>query len=173
VAQGQRRVLDIAPIHMRRLSRETGLTSVLSLWGSAGPVVSLVRELGTSPILVTVRVGTVLDMDSAQGQLFLRYSTDPAERRRVEADVAGVAALGLARAPAPIGGLSILAAPVFDDHDVAATIAVVGVEPDDTEIAVALRRAAFRVTVELGGTEVWRSLVPGGEEDVAESVEAS
>jgi DNA-binding IclR family transcriptional regulator len=173
VAQGQRRVLDIAPIHMRRLSRETGLTSVLSLWGSAGPVVSLVRELGTSPILVTVRVGTVLDMDSAQGQLFLRYSTDPAERRRVEADVAGVVALGLARAPAPIGGLSILAAPVFDDHDVAATIAVVGVEPDDTEIATALRCAAFRVTVELGGTEVWRALVPGGQEDVAESVEAS
>lgn len=185
VAQGQRQVLDLAPIHMRRLSRETGLTSVLSLWGSAGPVVSLVRELGTSPILVTVRVGTVLDMDSAQGQLFLQYSTDhevisrywasldPVKRRRVEADVAGVAALGLARASAPIGGLSILAAPVFDDHDVAATIAVVGVEPDDTEIAAALRSAAFRVTVELGGTEVWRALVPGGEADVAESVEAS
>jgi DNA-binding IclR family transcriptional regulator len=185
VAQGQRRVLDLAPIHMRRLSRETGLTSVLSLWGSAGPVVSLVSELGTSPILVTVRVGTTLDMDSAQGQLFLQYSKDretiarywdgldPVKRRRVEAELAGVAATGLARAPAPMGRLSILAAPVFDDHDVAATIAVVGIEPDDTEVAALLRRAAFRVTVELGGTEVWRALVPGGHEDVADAVEAS
>ena len=74
---------------------------------------------------------------------------------------------------APMGGLSILAAPVFDDHDIAATIAVVGVEPDDTAIATALRRAAFRITVELGGADVWRALVPGGIEDLAESVEAS
>lgn len=185
VAQGQRRVLDLAPLHLRRLSRETGLTTVLSLWGWAGPVVSLVSELGTSPILVTVRVGTTLDMDSAQGHLFLHFSKDreavskywesldPVKRRRVEAEVAEAGALGLSRALAPMGGLSILAAPVFDDHDVAATIAVVGVEPDDTAIATALRRAAFRITVELGGTDVWRALMPGGIEDVAESVEAS
>jgi DNA-binding IclR family transcriptional regulator len=61
---------------VRRLSRETELTVVLSLWGSAGPVVSLVSETGTGPILVTVRVGTTLDMDSAQGHLFLRFSKD-------------------------------------------------------------------------------------------------
>lgn len=156
VAQGQRRVLDLAPAHMRRLARETDLTSVLSLRGTAGPVVSLVSEPGTSPILVTVRVGSTLDMDSAQGQLFLQFSRDreaiarywesldPVERRRVEADVAGVAGIGLARALAPMGGLSILAAPVFDDHDIAATIAVVGVEPDDTEITAALRSGSRR-----------------------------
>jgi DNA-binding IclR family transcriptional regulator len=49
VAQGRRRVLELAPTHMRRLSRETGLTVVLSLWGSAGPVVSLASEIGTAP----------------------------------------------------------------------------------------------------------------------------
>lgn len=185
VAQGQRRVLDLAPLHMRRLSRETGLTSVLSLRGSTGPVVSLVSELGTSPILVTVRVGTTLDMDSAQGQLFLQFAKDreaiakywdgldPVKRRRVEAEVAAAGARGLASALAPMGGLSILAAPVFDDHDIAATIAVVGMEPDDTAVPAALRSAAFRITVELGGTDVWRSLVPGGTEDVVESPEAS
>jgi DNA-binding IclR family transcriptional regulator len=171
VAQGQRRVLDLAPSHMRRLSRETGLTTVLSLLGPTGPVVSLVSEVGTGPILITVRVGTTLAMDSAQGQLFLRFSADreamasywdgldPTTRRRVEAEVAEVGAVGTAQVRAPVG-MSILAAPVFDDHDVAATIAVVGTPAGDTGIAAALRRAAFGITAELGGTEVWRSLMP-------------
>jgi DNA-binding IclR family transcriptional regulator len=176
VAQGQRRVLDLAPGHMRRLSRETGLTTVLSLLGPTGPVVSLVSEVGTSPILITVRVGTTLDMDSAQGHLFLRFSADreaiasywagldPVTRRRVEAEVADAGAVGLATISAPVG-MSILAAPVFDDHDVAATIAVVGTPAGDTAIATALRRAAFAITAELGGTGVWRSVMPGGEND--------
>jgi DNA-binding IclR family transcriptional regulator len=184
VAQGQRRVLDLAPIHMRRLSRETGLTVVLSLWGSAGPVVSLVSETGTGPILVTVRVGTALDMDSAQGHLFLHFSKDreaiakywesldPVKRRRVEAEVADAGKLGLSTISAPVG-MAVLAAPVFDDHDIAATIAVVGGQPDDAAIATALRRAAYRVTAELGGTDIWRSLVPGDVDDLARSVEAS
>jgi len=184
VAQGQRRVLDLAPRHMRRLSRETGLTVVLSLWGSAGPVVSLVSEVGTGPILVTVRVGTTLGPDSAQGHLFLHFSKDreavakywgsldPVRRRRVEAEVADAGKRGLSTVSAPVG-MAVLAAPVFDDHGIAATIAAVGGQPDDAEIATALRRAAFRITAEMGGTEVWRSLMPGGTEDVAESVEAS
>ncbi|QYN39263.1 helix-turn-helix domain-containing protein [Pseudonocardia sp. DSM 110487] len=184
VAQGQRRVLDLAPIHMRRLSRETELTVVLSLWGSAGPVVSLVSEIGTGQILVTVRVGTTLDMDSAQGHLFLRFSEDreamakfwesldPVKRRRVEAEVADAGTRGLSTVSAP-AGMAVLAAPVFDDHGIAATIAVVGGPPDDGEIATALRRAAFRITVEMGGTDVWRSLIPGGVDDLAESIQAS
>jgi DNA-binding IclR family transcriptional regulator len=175
VAQGQRRVLDLAPSHMRRLSRETGLTTVLSLLGPTGPVVSLVSEVGTRDILITVRVGTTLEMDSAQGQLFLRFSADreaigsywdgldPTTRRRVEAGVAEVGATGTARAMAPMG-MAILAAPVFDDHDIAATIAVVGTPEGDAGIATALRRTAFGISEELGGTEVWRSLLPGTDE---------
>jgi DNA-binding IclR family transcriptional regulator len=175
VAHGQRRVLDLAPSHLRRLSREAGLTTVLSLLGPTGPVVTLVYEVGTSPILITVRVGTLLEMDSAQGQLFLRFSRDreasaaywagldPAARRRVEAEVAEVGAVGTSRARTPVG-MSVLAAPVFDDHDVAATIAVVGIPDGDTGIAAALRRTAFAITEELGGADVWRSIMPGGDE---------
>ncbi|OZM80687.1 IclR family transcriptional regulator [Pseudonocardia sp. MH-G8] len=188
VAQGQRRVLDLAPSHMRRLSRETGLTVVLSLWGSAGPVVSSVSEIGTNPILITVRVGTTLDMDSAQGHLFLRFSADhdvvskywesldPVERRRVEAEVTAAGELGLARAHAPIG-MSIIAAPVFDDHDIAATVAVVGTLPFDATTARELRRAAFRITSDMGGADVWRALIPADvdadADDVTHPVEAS
>lgn len=94
-------------------------------------------------------------------------SLDPVKRRRVEAEVAAVAALGLASASAPMG-MSILAAPVFDDHDVAATIAVVGGVSDDARTAAVLRRAAFRTTVDMGGTDLWRSLVPGGVDEVDE-----
>jgi DNA-binding IclR family transcriptional regulator len=164
VAQGQRRVLDLAPRHMRRLSRETGLTVVLSLWGSAGPVVSLVSEVGTGPILHF----------SKDREAVAKYwgSLDPVRRRRVEAEVADAGKRGLSTVSAPVG-MAVLAAPVFDDHGIAATIAAVGGQPDDAEIATALRRAAFRITAEMGGTEVWRSLMPGGTEDVAESVEAS
>jgi DNA-binding IclR family transcriptional regulator len=183
VAQGQRRVLDLAPGHMRRLSRETALTTVLSLLGPAGPVVSLVSEVGTSEILITVRVGTTLDMDSAQGHLFLRFSRDreasstywagldAAERRRVEAEVAAAGELGLADAIAPMG-MSILAAPVFDDHDIAATIAVVGVSPGDLDTATKLRRAAFAITAEMGGSDLWRSVVPAHVDDATRSVGA-
>ena len=170
VAQGRRRVLDLAPGHMRRLSRETGLTVVLSLWGASGPVVSLVSEIGTIPILVTVRVGTTLEMDSAQGRLFLRYSRDrhavtkyweslePGDRARIEAEVAEAGVRGLARAGAPMG-MSILAAPVFDDHDIAATVAVVGMPLADP-VAAALRRAAYEISADLAGTDLWHSLLP-------------
>lgn len=170
VAQGRRRVLDLAPAHMRRLSRETGLTVVLSLWGASGPVVSLVSEIGTIPILVTVRVGTTLEMDSAQGRLFLRYSADrhavttywaslaPSDRARVEAEVAEVGVRGLSRAEAPMG-MSILAAPVFDEHDIAATVAVVGT-PLGESVAAALSRTAYDITTEMAGTDLWASLLP-------------
>jgi DNA-binding IclR family transcriptional regulator len=123
-------------------------------------------------------------MDSAQGHLFLRFSKDheaiskyweslePAERRRVEAEVDTAGKLGLSTVSAPVG-MSVLAAPVFDDHDIAATVAVVGGQPGDAAIATALRRAAFRITAEMGGTDVWRSLISGDIDDVAQSVEAS
>jgi DNA-binding IclR family transcriptional regulator len=185
VAQGQRRVLDLAPPYMRRLANETGLTAVLSLRGSDGPVVSLVSEVGTSPILVTVRVGTTLGFDSAQGHLFLRFAhendamaqfwagLDPVKLRRVQAEVDAAGKLGLSHALAPMGGLGILAAPVFDDHDITATIAVVGVEPDATDLAPALRRTAFQITREMAGTELWRTHFPTDFAELSRAAEAS
>src|SRR3979411_2674642 len=65
VAQSRRRVMDIAPHELRQLSRVTNLTGVLSLWGSSGPVVSLVSESLNTTMLVTVRVGSQLGIESA------------------------------------------------------------------------------------------------------------
>lgn len=176
VAQGQRRVLDIAPRHMRSLSKEAGLTVVLSLLGSDGPVVSLVTEVGTFPILVTVRVGTLLNMDSAQGHLFLRFSEqseiaaayyetlDTGRRRRIKKDVDACGRRGIARASTEHLSVSVMAAPVFDEHDISATIALVGTMrslPEDApDKERALVRTAYAITEEMGGLDVWRASLP-------------
>lgn len=176
IAQGQRRVLDIAPRHMRQLSKHAGLSVVLSLLGTDGPVVSLVTEVGTHPILITVRVGTILSMDSAQGHLFLRFSKqtelgaafydtlDDRTRRRVQKDVAAAGKNGIARAATEPLDVSVVAAPVFDEHDANATVALVGTTSSlpagDQEKEQALLATAQLITEELGGDELWRSALP-------------
>jgi DNA-binding IclR family transcriptional regulator len=168
VAQGQRRVLDVAPRHMDELSVETGLTVVLSLWGASGPVVSLVSEAGTHPILITVRIGSMLGWDSAQTRLYLALSQDasrreryldrltPEQRTQLESHFPACRARGLCRIPVPpIDGV-VLAAAVFDEHDVAATVALVGTTSSLPEKADAMQSALLdtvsAITAELGGT---------------------
>src|SRR6187399_2457015 len=60
------RVLDIAPPYLTRLATAAGTTAVLSLWGARGPVVALVQEDTANTVVVTVRPGTQLDLNSAQ-----------------------------------------------------------------------------------------------------------
>jgi len=173
LAQGQRQVLGLAPPHMRRLAQETGLTVVLSLPGLDGPVVSLVSEAPNSPILITVRVGTVLDVDSAQGHLVLRFSddedlvrryrssVDDAGRSRMEAEVAATGTRGLAAANNY--DVSVLSSPLFDEHGLAATIALVGTAVRLPAVAPREERAllgtALALTGDLGGTGVWKARV--------------
>jgi DNA-binding IclR family transcriptional regulator len=169
VAQGQRRVLDVAPRHMDALSVETGLSVVLSLWGASGPVVSLVSEAGTHPILITVRIGSTLGPDSAQTRLFLALSKDEERFNRYLARVPAEAGAklrdqlapcrerGLCRIVVPAIDGVVLAAAVFDEHDVAATLALVGttssLQEDAVDMESAILHAAGAVTEELGGTD--------------------
>ncbi len=173
VAQGQRRVLEIAPRHMDALSVRTGRSVVLSLWGASGPVVSLVSEAGTHPILITVRIGSTLGPDSAQTRLFIALSGDeesvkryltgiPEEARaKLESKLEPCRARGLSRIRVPSIDGVVLAAAVFDEHDVAATVALVGttssLPKDATEMESALLRTAAAITEELGGTETRNS----------------
>jgi DNA-binding IclR family transcriptional regulator len=174
VAQGQRRVLDVAPRHMDALSVDAGLSVVLSLWGASGPVVSLVSEAGTHPILITVRIGSTLGPDSAQTRLFVALSRDkerftrylsriqPEARTKLEGQVAPCRERGLCRIQVPAIDGVVLAGAVFDDHDVAATVALVGTTsslPDDAELEAALLRATGAITEELGGAETRRAAV--------------
>lgn len=166
-ALGRRRVVDLAPPFLRELSSSVGLTAVLSLWGAGGPVVALVQEDTSRAVMVTVRPGTRLDTSSAQIRVFLAHLTDhrvvenvlaslpPAERAELETAIYTVRRTGSCFATLPDGFYSV-AAPVFDDDGIAATIAVLGADQlaDPTSRAAIVARVtstAAALSDELGG----------------------
>lgn len=134
----RQRVIALAPSIMRQLSDSTGLTSVLSFPGRDGAVVTLVEEPQQTTILLTIRVGTVLEAKSAQTRVLLAFQSDPraitrahamlppdqaARERQALADVRRhrVAWADLGRA-----GLASVAVPVLATYDVQAAMALIG-----------------------------------------------
>lgn len=136
--------------------------------GASGPVVSLVSEAGTHPILITVRIGSTLGPDSAQARLFIALSRDkerakgylariPDEARaKLESTLEPCRSRGLCRIQVPSIDGVVMAAAVFDEHDVAATLAVVGTTSSlpehSAETESLLLQTAAAITEELGGT---------------------
>lgn len=167
-AIGQRRVIQLAQPHMRALAQEARVTTVLSLWGTSGPLVSHVEEDQTQSTVVTVRIGAQLTLDSRQAIVFLAYLSDQllverllatmSARRRDEIHglISEVRTTGLSVHPVNSRGFSIIAAPVFDSRGIAATLALAGTErmlPIDASAREAhlLRGAAIELTREMGG----------------------
>jgi DNA-binding IclR family transcriptional regulator len=170
-AIGRRRVIQLATPHMRDLTRATGLTVVLSLWGPSGPVVSHVEDDESHGTIVTVRVGSQLPLNTAQAFVFLAFLPDqltadrllgtlPADQRmHVREQIAGIRERGLTEPILNPRGISVIAAPVFDKSAICATLAFVGTAhllPADgsaRETAL-LADAAARVTAEMGGRTI-------------------
>lgn len=162
-AIGRRTVVDLALAHLSRLSRETRLSCALSLWGSNGPVVTRVEEDSTSAVVVSVRVGHQLPVDSAQNQVFLAFMTDRAHADRVldgRADLAERVARtrrsGIAWTHVTESDVTASGAPVFGEAGICATIAVIGTNrtlPVDEQgpATRALADTAFALSSELGG----------------------
>ena len=168
IAEGRRQVIDVARRHMHALSEEVELTVVLSLWAASGPVVSVVSESTVRSILVTVRVGTQLGIESAQTHLFLALMRDrgdaerwigelsPADQKFVRRRMAETRKHGVSRMQIPAVDGVVVATAVFDQHGLAATMALVGttsslsISGSDNEDA--LLETARAVTEELGGT---------------------
>ena len=166
-AIGHRRVINLAPRHMQALARNTQNSVVLSLWGPTGPVVSRVEENVATIVVVSVRVGSHLPLDTAQSKIFLAYHADQLSMERLMANLSGPA---LAELRADVDrvrqvghcsamstpGVVAVAAPVFDEWGICATIAIVG--PDNTlsmsdeapELRVVVDTAR-ELTRELGG----------------------
>nr|WP_277348582.1 IclR family transcriptional regulator C-terminal domain-containing protein [Streptomyces sp. C1-2] len=152
---------------MQALSRATRCSVVLSLWGLTGPVVSRVEENPSAVVVVSVRVGSHLPLDTAQSRIFLAYHADQLSMERLMAnlpheareelrtDVERVRAVGHCSAMSTPGVVAV-AAPVFDEYGICASIAVVG--PDNTlsmsddapELRVVVDTAR-ELTRELGG----------------------
>lgn len=167
-AIGRRKVIQLATPHMRDLTRTTGLTVVLSLWGPSGPVVSHVEDDESHGTIVTVRVGVQLPLNTAQALVFLAFLPDqltadrllgtlPADQRmHVRERIAGIRERGLTGPVLNARGISVIAAPVFDDSAICATLAFVGtahllpVDACAREMAL-LSGTAARVTAEMGG----------------------
>ncbi|WP_369138606.1 IclR family transcriptional regulator [Modestobacter versicolor] len=159
-ALGRRRIVEIAGPHLQRLRSAVRMTAVLSVKGASGPVVALAEEDTSRVVVITVHPGTKLDPTAAQSQLMLAYG-DAAEMAAV---TAGMPAAQRARLETDVysarrQGYSVVwndstvavAAPVFDDKGLAATIALLGAgELDLAPTLEALQATAAELGAELG-----------------------
>lgn len=138
LVSGQQQILSLAPTIMRQLSDRTGLTAVMSVLGRSGAVVSHVEEASSGTIVLTVRVGTALELKAAQSRVLLAFQSDSSVVPRLHAGLSAVelrqeqTELTIARrdraAWADLGrvGLASVAVPVFGSHDIQAAMALIG-----------------------------------------------
>ncbi|WP_345073016.1 IclR family transcriptional regulator [Phytohabitans flavus] len=161
-------VMRLAPPHMQRLAARTHLTAVLSLWGSSGPIVSHVEEDTSGDVLLTVRVGTQLTLETAQAQVFLAYRQDQlqvdrllgnlglVDQTRIRGQIKAIRESGVAVLRSASRGITAMAVPVFNEYGICATLALLGIsnlmsgEAESPQV-VALQGAANALTAELGG----------------------
>lgn len=161
---GRQQLLALAPGIMRQLSDRTGLTVVLSFLGRSGAVVTLVEEASAGTIILTVRVGTVLELRAAQSRVLLAFQTDlgvverlhasltPAEARHESLELARVRRERIAWADLGRIGLASAAAPVFGPHDIQAAMGILGtaavLPPNDSkgDTVLLLREAAEKLS---------------------------
>ncbi|HXD62137.1 MAG TPA: helix-turn-helix domain-containing protein [Lacisediminihabitans sp.] len=165
----RQQILTLAPAVMRQLSDHTGLTAVLSFLGRSGAVVTLVEEANEGTIVLTVRVGTLLEIKAAQSRVLLAFQSDPgvaarihaeldpAEARYEESELARVRRERIAWADLNRAGLASVAAPVFGRHDIQAAMALLGtstiLSPSDRKAErVRLLKAAAEHLSSLMGT---------------------
>ncbi|KAA9150031.1 helix-turn-helix domain-containing protein [Microbacterium lushaniae] len=166
----RQQLISIAPPVLRSLSDRTGLTAVMSFLGRTGAVVTLVEEATEGTILLTVRVGTVLELRAAQSRALFAFQSDPevvlralgaltpAEARVEQQELAKVRQAGVAWADLRRTGLESVAAPVFGIRSgvhaaigLLGTTALLNSDPDGTERVQALRNAAEELGAILAG----------------------
>jgi len=165
----RQQILSVAPPIMRQLSDLTGLTTVLSFLGRSGAVVTLVEEASRGTIVLTVRVGTALELKAAQTRVLFAFEPDakvlarayaemPAEERDAEREVLEtVRRERIAWADLHREGLSSAAVPVFAGSDVAAAMALLGtttmLNPDSRDRIAALKQAADSLSAVISSDE--------------------
>lgn len=167
-AIGRRRVVNLAPGYLQALSRSTQMTAVLSLWGTTGPVITRVEEDTSNIVVVSVRVGGHLPLEAAQSKLFVAFHHDQlamerllatmpqADRERLRAEIDDARRTAHCSASSTPGVVAV-AAPVFDEYGICATVAVIGTDndlplSDDAPELRTVMDTARALTKELGGT---------------------
>lgn len=165
-ALGRQDVLLHAPEPMAALAQQTGITAVLSLWGTRSPVVAHVEESPGREIVVTVRVGMHLRSSAAQASVFhaFRANDKPirtavqampkAERHRLREEAEIVRERGFAGRVSE-RGIAVLAVPVHNERHMVASLGllatrdVLDVSDASPELQV-LREAADTISAALG-----------------------
>lgn len=134
----RQQILTLAPTVLRELSDDTELTTVLSFLGRSGAVVTLVEEAHRGTIILTVRVGTVLEAKAAQTRVLLAFATDPTAVTRAHAGLSPAEAAKerealtavrrhrIAWADLHHDGLASVAVPVFVGNNASAAMALIG-----------------------------------------------
>ena len=143
------RIVKVAGPYLERLVSEVNETAVLSVWDGEAPVVVRVDDNTDRLVRISVRTGSRLPLDSAQGKVFRAFLPLGAS------GLDGVRKTGVAFNARIVEGIAALAAPVFQGEDVVAAMALVGTTAairDDpgSRMARRLRDATSALSAELG-----------------------
>lgn len=165
----RQQILTFAPAVMRHLSDTTGVTTVLSILGRSGAVVTLVEEASQGTVVLTVRVGAVLELKAAQTRVLLAFQPDPSVVARAHGTLTAAEAAEerdtlmnvrrnrIAWADLHREGLSSVAVPIFVGNDVPAamallgTTAMLGANAQAAERVQALEQAAQNLSTMITG----------------------
>lgn len=149
------RIVKIAGPEMERLVAEVNETVVLSVWDGKGPAVLRVDDNTDRLVRIVVRTGSRLPLASAQGKAFCAFSDYVADPPYTGKDLERVRTAGVAVSSDVVAGIAALAAPIFQETEMVAAMAVVGTvaaidATDDGALAKSLRSTADRLTAQLG-----------------------
>lgn len=160
-------IIGIAGPFMEELVREVNETTVLSVWDGDTAVVVRVDDNTDRTIRISVRPGARLSLtSSAQGRVFCTFlAEDEVEglsallrkSPALRADLEAIRSAGISLNAPVDNGVRTLAAPVFQDTNIVATMAIVGTTASISDragspAARALLRAAHALSETLGST---------------------
>ncbi len=149
-------IVKLAGPHMERLVTEVNETCVLSVWDGEAPVVMRVEANTDRIVRIIVQTGARLPLTSAQGRVHCAHLPGVDGRLLDEAELEAVRRDGVAVDDDVVEGIRAVAAPVFQDGELVAAIALVGTAAGSpaapsSSRAGALRAAAESLSAALGG----------------------
>jgi DNA-binding IclR family transcriptional regulator len=149
------RIVKIAGPHMERLVQAVNETVVLSVWDGEAPVVMRVEDNADRIVRISVRTGSRLPIDSAQGKVFAAFSDQAPEPGPSERERAHVRSTRIAVNSRVVQGIRAIATPVFQERELVAAMAIVGTtagipESPSSPMALELIQSTNLLTAELG-----------------------
>jgi IclR family pca regulon transcriptional regulator len=165
VAKAGLPVIDVAGPFMNDLLRRVNETVVLSVWDGEAPMVVRVADNTDKIVRISISVGSRLDpINSAQSRVFRAHLAYEAETLgtdgidtvpELDANMRQILETGLAANTPALSGVRSVAAPVFQDGRIVASMALVGTVPalDDSVDALTskeLKAAAEALSKRIG-----------------------